>query len=93
VPSAWPSGSVRGLRARGGYEVDLKWQAGALTEALLIVRQGGAVRVKSAALATGATVTDVDSGADVTAANETGSTDVVGFAAEAGHQYRIAPRP
>jgi alpha-L-fucosidase 2 len=93
LPSAWPSGSVRGLRARGGYEVDLKWQAGALTEALLIVRQGGAVRVKSAALATGATVTDVDSGADVTAANETGSTDVVGFAAEAGHQYRIAPRP
>ena len=92
LPSAWPSGSVRGLRARGGYEVDLKWAAGALTEALLVVRQGGPVRVKSAALAAGATVTDVDSGADVKATNEAGAADTIGFAAEAGHQYRIVPR-
>ena len=35
LPKAWPSGSIRGLRARGAIEVDVTWKAGRATDVRL----------------------------------------------------------
>jgi alpha-L-fucosidase 2 len=46
LPSAWPDGAVTGLRAQGGFEVDLRWRRGRLERATLRSPRGGRAVVR-----------------------------------------------
>ncbi|HEY8234840.1 MAG TPA: glycoside hydrolase family 95 protein [Vicinamibacteria bacterium] len=53
LPSAWPDGSVRGLRSRGGFEVsELSWTGRQLASVTLVSASGGSVRVRYGSRAT-----------------------------------------
>lgn len=46
LPAAWPDGSVMGLRARGGVEIDLIWRDGRLTSATLTAAKRGTFKIR-----------------------------------------------
>ena len=46
LPKAWPAGSITGLRARGGFEVDMAWKDGRLTSSTVRSTAGTAVRLR-----------------------------------------------
>ncbi len=45
LPTAWPNGRVRGLRSRGGFEVDMQWKDGKLSSAKIRTNKGGVFRL------------------------------------------------
>jgi len=50
LPKAWPSGSVRGLCARGGFELDIQWKDGKLVDVRVRSRAGGSCRLRYGAM-------------------------------------------
>jgi alpha-L-fucosidase 2 len=47
LPAAWNKGEVRGLRARGGFEVGLRWSEGRLRQATILSTRGGTCRLRA----------------------------------------------
>ncbi len=84
LPDAWPSGRVRGLRARGGFEVDIVWDNGKLNAAEIRSFAGSRCRVWS----------PVPSRISTKEGELVAETDAAGFASfetNVGEAYRVVP--
>ena len=49
LPDQWARGSVRGLRARGGFTVDMTWEQGRVTKLTVTAHKAGILRLKQTA--------------------------------------------
>ena len=47
LPDAWKNGNINGLKARGGFEVDIDWKDGELSSATIKSSLGGNCRLRS----------------------------------------------
>ncbi|MFB6138074.1 MAG: glycoside hydrolase N-terminal domain-containing protein [Halobacteriaceae archaeon] len=88
LPDAWSEGRFAGLRARGGFEVDLAWADGSPTEATVTSTAGERCRVRVPdADGDGPAVTD-DAGESVPV--DVPEPGVVAFETAAGERYHLA---
>ncbi|MBI3958042.1 MAG: glycoside hydrolase family 95 protein [Chloroflexi bacterium] len=82
LPSAWAAGSVTGLRARGGFVVDIAWEEGKLREAVIRAGRNGVCRVRA-----GANVSIRSDGVLIATTNEEG---VAFFNSQPGSSYLLS---
>ncbi len=47
LPESWADGSVKGLRARGGFEIDMDWESGQVSTITIKSTLGGNCRIRS----------------------------------------------
>jgi len=85
LPVAWSQGSVKGLRARGGYGVDLAWSQGKLTSAELRASQAALCRLR-----TPQPVTVTHGGRPVSVRQI--ASGVIEFPTVAGAAYTLTPK-
>ena len=84
LPQAWPDGFVKGIRARGGFELDIYWAQGQLTKALIRSNKGSTCAVRVAC-----PVTVTSQGKAVASTSENGA--VIAFETQRGREYVVAP--
>ncbi len=47
LPTVWPDGEIKGLRARGGFEIDMKWSNGKIEKVEITSTLGGVCRLRT----------------------------------------------
>ncbi len=83
LPEAWRTGYVKGLRARGGFEVDIEWEDGKLIQAQLLSTLGNDCWFR--------TSEHVTVSCDGERIKFSQSKQVVNFHTETGKTYTIEP--
>src|SRR5579884_33785 len=86
LPDAWPSGSVRGLVARGNFTVGMTWNQHALQTASITSNKGGLCLLKNPQFAHPGTVTITSQDQRV---QRTARADTIRLSTQAGHTYLI----
>lgn len=83
LPTQWKNGRVSGLRARGGFEVNLTWKNNVLSDATIISLRGNhcSVRTNQAIQLNGTTIVSKKSALGY----------VLSFATDIGHRYELQP--
>jgi alpha-L-fucosidase 2 len=90
LPKAWASGSVRGLRARGGITVDIRWANGAANQVTLTADRTGPVTVRTPIFAGHFSLVRASTGQPVAV---TGIGEERVFPAEQGAAYLLRSEP
>ncbi|GAB4000600.1 hypothetical protein GCM10029992_33030 [Glycomyces albus] len=86
LPPAWPTGSVSGLRGRGGFTVGAAWSAGSIDELTVAPDRDGAVKIRSRMFTGDSELVDESTGAAIDP--DRLESDLIGFDGQAGHTYR-----
>ncbi len=86
LPPEWGSGSVSGLRARGGITVRMKWREGKLTDTSLQIAKPGSCRIRIPA---GQRISSVFLNKRIVPMQETEGGSVVEFAPETNKTYYL----
>jgi alpha-L-fucosidase 2 len=86
VPSKWKDGFIRGLRAIGGYEVDMNWRSAVLTAVKVKATNNGLCRIKAPR-----EISRISSGKDAVRMQKS-ADGIISFDAKAGKEYQLVFR-
>ena len=85
LPGQWPDGAVEGLRARGGFVVNIEWAVGRMTSATLLSEAGRGCRVRVPK----GSVPEVSRDGEPVPFTRHGDADIA-FPTRSGQTYRIS---
>ena len=89
LPTAWTTGSVIGLRARGGHTVDLNWENGQLISAKIHTTKAGKIQLRTKLLSEKYSLTVMQGGTAVALKSKGISGS---FTAQGGSTYLLTVR-